>query len=170
MNFLELAKSRFSVRKFSERPVDDDLLKTILETGRVAPTAKNLQPQRIFVLKTKEALEKIRQITTMTYNAPVVLLVCADVDVAWVNPINQHNAAEMDCSIVGTHMMLQAVESGLGTLWACWYDTEAIKKAFEITSPIELYCILALGYPAGDCLPNRRHGERKVLEETVFYR
>ena len=65
MEFLELAKSRYSVRKFDARPVEEEVLQKILEAGRVAPTAKNMQPQKIYVLESPEAVASIREITTM---------------------------------------------------------------------------------------------------------
>lgn len=76
MDFLELCKNRYSVRKFSGRTVEDEKLEKILEAGRLAPTAKNSQSQRIFVLKTESSLQKIYEATPMAYNAPVVLAVC----------------------------------------------------------------------------------------------
>ena len=48
MKFLELARERYSVRKFAETPVEEEKLETILQAGVCAPTAKNLQPQRLF--------------------------------------------------------------------------------------------------------------------------
>ena len=58
MNFAELSAQRYSLRKFSDRPVEDALLRQVLEAGRNAPTAHNNQPQRIFVLQSPEAMAK----------------------------------------------------------------------------------------------------------------
>ena len=132
MNFLELTKERYSVRKYADKPVEQDKLEKILAAGATAPTAKNLQPQRIYVLESPEALEKIRGITRCAFNAPVVLMVCGDKEEAWVNPFNGRSSAEMDCSIVTTQMMLQAQELGLGTCWVCWFDTALTKQTFNI--------------------------------------
>ena len=112
MDFFELTKARYSVRKYADRPVEQDKLDKILAAGANAPTAKNQQPQRIYVLQSAEAIEKIRGITRCAFDAPVVLLVCGDREAAWVNPFNGRNSAEMDCSIVTTQMMLQAQELG----------------------------------------------------------
>ena len=78
MDFLEFAKERYSVRSFSQQPIEDEKMQKILKAGQVAPTALNFQPQKIYVLKSEDALEKIRFLTKYAYNAPVVLLVCAD--------------------------------------------------------------------------------------------
>ncbi len=78
--FEKVIRTRTAVRKFSDKIVSDEMIKKILEAGRVATTAKNMQPQEIYVLKSKEALERIDKATPCRYNAPICLLVCADKD------------------------------------------------------------------------------------------
>lgn len=167
MDFYELTKARYSVRKYADKPVEPEKLDKILAAGACAPTAKNRQPQRIYVLESREAVEKMRAITRCAFDAPVVLLVCGDKEEAWTNPFNGRNSCEMDCSIVTTQMMLQAQELGLGTCWACWFDTEQTKAAFQIPENQEVYAILPLGYPAESSVPSAMHDNRKPLEETV---
>lgn len=169
MTFLELARARYSVRKFAETPVEEEKLQAVLQAGACAPTAKNLQPQRIYVLQSEAAVARIRGITRCAFNAPVVLLICGDTGEGWVNPFNDRNSTEMDCSIVTTQMMLQAQELGLGTTWVCWFDTEAVKKVFGLPVGIEPFALLPLGYPAADCAPSPMHANRKPQEETVKY-
>lgn len=167
MEFLELAQARYSVRKFADKPVEEEKLQKVLKAGACAPTAKNLQPQHIYVLKSEDAVAKMREITRCAFNAPVVLLVCGNRETAWVNPFNDRSSNEMDCSIVTTQMMLQAQELGLGTCWACWFDTAKTKEVFSIPENEEVFAILPLGYPAEDCKPAGLHFSRKSLEETV---
>lgn len=88
MKFSQLAAQRYSVRRFDSRPVEQAVLDQILETGRLAPTAKNMQPQRIYVVRSEVLLAKLRAITAMTFDAPQVLIICADQSEAWVNPFN----------------------------------------------------------------------------------
>ena len=64
--FEKLVKDRYSVRKYSERQVESEILQKILETGRLSPTAANLQPQKIYVLKTEKAMEKAGSAGNMT--------------------------------------------------------------------------------------------------------
>ena len=78
MDLMNLLKERYSVRMFSDKPVEDDKLNQILEAGRVAPTAVNFQPQRILVLKSKDALDKLKNCTRYHFDAPVALIVCYD--------------------------------------------------------------------------------------------
>ena len=86
MTFMELAKERYSVRKFSDKPIEKEKLDAILEAGRIAPTGHNYQPYRVYVLQSPEALEKIRGLTRCAFNAPVVLMVTVRKDEEWVNP------------------------------------------------------------------------------------
>ena len=167
MDFYELTKARYSVRKYADKPVEQDKLEKILAAGATAPTAKNQQPQRIYVLKSEDAIAKMRAITRCAFDAPVVLLVCGDKEAAWTNPFNNRNSAEMDCTIVTTQMMLQAQELGLGTCWACWFDTAQTKEVFNIPENQEVYAILPLGYPAENSKPAALHDSRKPLTETV---
>lgn len=167
MDFYKLCRARYSVRKFADSQVEEAQLTQILEAGAAAPTAKNLQPQRIYVLKSGGAMEKLRAITRCAFNAPMALLVCADVSEAWVNPFNGRSSAEMDASIAAAHMMLQAAELGLGTTWCCWVDFEKVREAFSLPEGIEPYCLLPLGYPAHDSAPSPQHTVRKPLSATV---
>lgn len=167
MNFTELAKERYSVRSFQQKPIEDEVLKQILEAGRLAPTAKNFQPYHVYVLKSEEARKKINDITNCAYHAPVVLMFCGVLDQAFVDPWNGHNGAEMDVSIVTTHMMLKAAELGVGSCWVCWYDSAKVKEAFQLPENEEPYCLLPLGYPAEDAAPSERHSLRKSLDEVV---
>ena len=167
MELLELAKARYSVRKFADKPVEEEKLQKVLAAGACAPTAKNQQPQKIYVLESAEAIEKIRGITRCAFNAPVVLMVCGCTDQAWVNPFNDRSSAEMDCSIVTTQMMLEAQELGLGTCWVCWFDTALTKQTFNIPENEEIYALLPMGYPAESSHPSGLHDDRKPLEETV---
>ena len=166
MKFSQLAAQRYSVRRFDSRPVEQAVLDQILETGRLAPTAKNLQPQRIYVVRSEVLLAKLRAITAMTFDAPQVLIICADQSEAWVNPFNGRSSAEMDASIVAAHMMQ---ELGIGSTWVCWFDTEKVKQTLALPESVEPYCLLPFGYPGADCRPSRQHEQRKPLDQTVRY-
>ena len=171
MDFLELCKKRYSVRKFSSKTVEKNKLDLILEAGRLAPTAKNSQSHKIFVIKSEASLKKIREVTPMSYNAPVVLLVCYDTEISYKNTMDtvykNYDGGELDAAIVVTSMMYQATELGLGTLWARGYDSKNIIEAFNLPSNLRPVCLLDIGYPAEDSVPSERHESRKPLSETV---
>lgn len=171
MDFLSLCKERYSVRKFSSKKIEDDKLSKILEAGRLAPTAKNSQSHKIFVLKSAEALKKAYDATPMCYNAPLVLLVCYDTSISYKNTADtayvNYDGGEVDASIVVTSMMYQATELGLGTLWARGFDAQKIIDAFDLPENLHVVCLLDIGYPAEDSKPSERHELRKPLSETV---
>ena len=169
MDFYELVKARYSVRKYADKPVEEEKLQKVLAAGAAAPTAKNQQPQHIYVLESKEAIEKIRGITRCAFDAPVVLLVCGDKEKAWTNPFNDRNSAEMDCSIVTTQMMLQAADLGLGTTYVGMFEPEKLLAAFPEMAGLTPIALLPLGYPAENARPSRLHADRKPMEELVKY-
>lgn len=156
MDFLEFARKRYSVRSYSEKEVEREKTDKILQAALIAPTAVNYQPQKIYVLKSKEALGKIRSITQSTYNAPLVFLVCSDTDRAWHSSFTKgYDSGEMDASIVCTHMMLEAEDLGLGSVWVLLFDPKEVKKAFGLPENIRPHCLLAVGYPSENAQPYR---------------
>lgn len=171
MDFIELSKKRYSVRKFSSQKVEDEKIEKILEAGRLAPTAKNSQSHKIFIIKSKDALEKIYSATPMSYHAPIVLMVCYDKKTSYKNTADTHypdyDGGGVDAAIVTTAMMMEATELGLGTLWARGYDSQKIYDAFPQIKDLELVCLLDIGYPAEDPSPSERHFMRKELSETT---
>lgn len=112
MNFAELSAQRYSLRKFSDRPVEDALLQQVLEAGRNAPTAHNNQPQRIFVLQSPEAMAKADACMGCHFHPPVLLAVAYDPAAAWDRECDGKNHGEIDATIAVTQMMLQAGGSG----------------------------------------------------------
>lgn len=168
-DFDDIIHARFSVRKYSDRPVEESKLKMVLEAGRIAPTAKNVQPFRIYVLKSKEAMDKIRSITPMAFDAPLMIMVGAELDKTWKSPFGGRDHSCTDTAIVTDHMMLQAQALGLGTCWVGWFDPALVHEAFGLPDNIEITDLLPIGYPADDCVPGPMHSKRKSMDELVEY-
>ena len=168
MDFLKLCADRYSVRSFADTPIPDEVLNQILEAGRLAPTAMNFQPQRVFVIRSAEALEKMRTVKKC-YGANTVLMVCGDTEVACNRPKVDHCMAEMDCTIATTQMMLAAKSLGVGSCWICAFDVPAMHAVFDLPDNLTPYVLLALGYPSDTAEPAPRHFERYPLEHTVTY-
>lgn len=168
MTFAEMAQARYSVRKYSDRKVEEEKLQKILEVANLAPTAKNTQAPRIYVLKSDEALAKARKLSRCTYGAPVVLLFAYDDQEVYHYPQQetQDSGAE-DCSIVATHVMFEALEQGLGTCWVNVFTPAEAKKMFNLPSHVQPVLLMDLGYPADDATPAPRHAEKKALSEIV---
>ena len=168
MQFIDLARSRSSCRAFSEKPVETEKLDLILEAGRLAPTATNAQPVRVLVLKSEAALTKMRGLTRMTYNAPVVLVVLYDTDVSWKasNYNDPFDAGDMDASIVATHLMLAAKSVGLESLWARAFNAAEVAKAFDLPENVHVACIVDIGYADQEKGgPSPRHAARKDMAD-----
>lgn len=156
MDFLEFARKRWSVRSYSEKSVEPDKIEKILKAADIAPTAVNYQPQKIYVLESPEALRKIRGITNSTYNAPLVFLVCSDEERSWhSNFVRGYDSGEMDASIVGTHMMLEAENLGLGSVWVLLFDPQKVRRAFDLPKNIRPHFLLVVGYPSETAKPYR---------------
>ena len=154
MDFMELAKERYSVRSYSGKPVEQEKIDLILKAAQLAPTAVNFQPQRIYVLKSEEAMAKINRLCRCIYGAPMVFLICSDERKTWKSQTERgYSSGEMDCSIVCTHMMLEAWEQGLGSVWVRLFDMNAVAKAFDLPPTIKPICLLPVGYAAEDSVP-----------------
>ena len=123
MDFMELAKERYSVRSYSGKPVEQEKIDLILKAAQLAPTAVNFQPQRIYVLKSEEAMAKINRLCRCIYGAPMVFLICSDERKTWKSQTERgYSSGEMDCSIVCTHMMLEAASLDLGSVWFSYFE------------------------------------------------
>ncbi|MDJ1122590.1 nitroreductase family protein [Olsenella sp. YH-ols2217] len=170
MSFRELAAARYSCKKYDPTPVDPGDLEYVLSCGRLAPTAKNLQEQRVYVLAGRTDLDKVDSITPCRYGAPVVLLVAWDTENVFTYPGGKRDSGAEDASIVATHLMLAAAECGLGSCWVNFFDPAEAKEAFGLPENEEVLMLLDLGHPAADGGPLANHGLRKPLEETVVRR
>ena len=159
--FQLLARERYSCRNFKDTPLTDWQVGQILEAARVAPTAANRQPVHVWVVKSPEALEKLKGATDYTYGAPVVFMVGAKPDAAWVRKYDGKNGADVDAAIVGTHIMLEASALGLGNVWVGSFDPARIKADFPETEGYEIVCLFPVGVPAAAAGPN--HAQRQPL-------
>lgn len=173
MEFTELIQKRCSVRSYTDAPIAPEKLEAILEAGRLAPTGKNHQPQRILVVQSPEGLEKMAKAmhNANAYTAKAVLMICADTTDCWVRSFDSHCIHEIDSAIVTTYMMLAATEQGLGSLWVERFDREILRQEFQIPEQYSPDALLCLGEAVPEAIksPDRYNTERKPLTETVWY-
>lgn len=169
MDFLTLVQNRYSVRKFTAEPVPDEVLDYILEAGRAAPTAVNKQPQRILVLRTREALDKLPLCTRSAFGCTLAIIVCCDTAVSWKRRYDGQDSGWVDASIVIDHMMLAAAARGVGSTWVMSFDPAALREQYRIPDGLTPVSMLVMGYPAPDCMPADFHAQRKPLSDTVTY-
>lgn len=169
MDFQTLSAARYSLRKFDSRPVEQEKLNLILEAGRNAPTAHNYQPQRIFVLQSRDALEKAGACTSAHFHPPLMLAVSYDPAVSWKREYDGKDHGEIDAAIAAAQMMLQAADLGLGTTYVGMFESEKLLAAFPEMAGMVPIALLPLGYPAEGAHPARLHTDRKPMEELVKY-
>ena len=167
-DFLDLMEKRYSVRSYSSKKVEKNKIDRILRAARIAPTAVNKQPQRIYVLQSDEALKKASEITRFTFGAPLIFLVCSDTKVGHVMADGQY-IGTVDATIAMTQMMLEATELGLGTCWVRGFVREEVSKKFDLPDNILPEGMLIAGYASEDSVPGRFHSDRIPLEDMVTY-
>ena len=169
MDFMNIAKQRFSVRSYTAQAVEKEKLDKILEAAHVAPTAANLQPVHLIVVQSEEGLAKIGQGANI-YGAPLAILVCADHEKAWVRPFDKKQTGDIDASILTDHMMLQATELGLGSVWICYFQPDVIRKEFGLPNNLEPINILAVGYSNEKAADPDRHAKTRIpISQLVSY-
>ena len=165
--FMRILESRYSCHSFSSYPVPETKLNMILEAARMAPSAGNCQPTRIWVVKSEDALARLRTVHTC-YNAPVVLVVGCRNEEAWVRESDGVNSAKTDAAIVLTHMMLTATDMGLANMWIWDFDPSKVREALPELKNHGVYGLLAIGHPETDAgKPTDLHHVRKSMEELV---
>ena len=165
--FMRILESRYSCHAFTNHHISESKLEMILEAGRLAPSAMNLQPTRIWVVKSEEALARLRTVHSC-YGAPVVLIVGCRNEEAWIRESDGVNAAKTDAAIVLTHLMLTATDAELANMWIWDFDPGKVRQALPETQGHGIYALLAIGHPAShDGQPMALHSQRKPIEELV---
>lgn len=176
MQFTEIIKKRYSCKKYdSEKQLSQEQLIAILEAGRLAPTAKNLQEQHVYVVQSPEALAKVDQCTPCRYGAPTVLVVAYDKTNVYTYPTargpetDHRQSGVEDAAIVATHMMLAATNEGVDSCWLNCVHIDDLHTALHLPEHEEIMMLLDLGFAAEGTAPLANHFSRKPLEETVSF-
>jgi nitroreductase len=187
---IELLRNRFSVRKFQDRLIPDDIVQDILEAGRLSPSGGNEQPWAFGVITDRNL---IAQIVEMAYQqewiakAPLLIVLCTvgvsdtrggrdiqkyrfpeyaevidkmDQDLYWA--LNQE---EHQTKIAGTHMVLAALEHGVGSCWVSRFDVKCLAKLLNLPRGYIPSEILVLGYSEQE----QKLTKKKELDEVIFY-
>lgn len=170
MDFLELVEKRYSCRNFSVKEVELEKIERILEVARLAPTARNYQPQRLLILNEKEQLQKLSSCTQYGWNAPVIIIVFYDKLVSYKrDKYDEWEFGDIDISIVTTHMMLEAQNLGLGTTWIGSFDPKKLIELYEVPENLVPVAILAVGYPSNESEPSKLHFQRNKISDFVYW-
>ena len=169
MEFKEVIKNRYSCKKYSNRQVEKSTLEAVLSAGRLAPTAKNLQEQHVYVLQSPDALAKIDAVTPCRYGAPTVLVVAFDKNNVFTYPGGKRDSGVEDATIVATHMILAAADEGVDSCWINFFDPEKLAGTLGLPENEEVLMVMDLGYAAESAGPLPNHNSRKELSENVSY-
>ena len=166
MNFNELIKDRYSVRKYKEEDIPAEILDRIIEAGMYAPTACNNQPQKIYIAKSKEAIDKLKECTPFTFDAPVVMVIGYDKTLSWQNKrMPGYESGETDAAIVTTQMMLSAWNEGIGSCWVGVFNADEVSAALGLPENIRVTALMPMGYADMEAGP--RHSQFREKDEMV---
>jgi len=165
MDVLSVISQRRSIRKYCNKPVENEKLCKVLEAARMAPSANNQQSLKFIVV---EDYMKRVLLTEAAYGqeflkeAPIVLVACGlDSNVMTCG----HRCDTVNVSIAMSFVILEAFEQGLGTCWIAYYDEDKVKEILGIPSQVSVVMITPLGYSD----ENPAAKPRKQLEEIICY-
>ena len=166
MNFIEIARKRYSARAYKPQPIEDEKLQQILEAARLAPTAANRQPFQLIVIHTKGREEELRQIYDAPWfvQAPIVICACGIPSQSWTRRDGK-DYCDVDVTIAMDHLILAAADLGLGTCWVGAFNPDITRQVLGLPDGVEPVAFTPLGYP--DDQP--RNKSRKSLGELVRY-
>jgi nitroreductase len=167
MDFADTIRTRRSIRAYEDRPIEEGKLARVLEAARRAPTAANRQPIRLYVVRSPETRQALRQAYPQDWfvQAPVIVCGCAVPGEAWER-VDGRNYADVDLVIAMDHLILAATAEGLGTCWIGAFNPELLRKALDLPEGVEPIALTPLGYPAAQ----PRTTDRKQLDQIVEYR
>ena len=168
MEFLELARQRYSVRAYKSSPVEEEKLEKVLEAARLAPTACNLQPFQLIVIHTKGREAELRRIYKSSWfvQAPIIICACAIPSQSWARQDGK-SYCHVDVTIAMDHLILAAADLGLGTCWIGAFNPEEARLILGLPEDVEPVAFTPLGYPNDQ--PGHRHKSRKSLNDLVRY-
>ena len=166
MDFKELTETRYSSRAYRDTPVEMDKIECILEAGRRAPTAKNLQPVKVIAVTSEDGLSRISK-TANIYGAPLAFIVCGDTEECFERKFDGMKFYQVDATIATTQMMNQPTDLGLGRVWIGWNDPRVISEEFGLPGNLFPVNILAVGYR--DDETSRNKGNRKPMKEFAEF-
>ena len=167
-DFLQLAADRYSVRHFTSTPVEQDKIDLILHAAKLAPTAINSQPQKIYVLRSEDAVTKANAFSPCMYGAPHAFLVCCDEERACKRG-EDGSYGDIDCSIVLTHILLEAANLGIGTCPVGYFDPAKATESLGLPANMRPVLLIPFGYAADDAKPSDKHTTYRPDNELVEY-
>jgi len=166
VEFLELVRSRYSVRAYEPTPVEEEKLQLVLEAALLAPTAANRQPFRLIVITTEGREAELQRIYPASWftQAPLIICACTVPGEGWVR-MDGKGYADVDVTIAMDHLILAARSLDLGTCWIAAFDPAVAREVLGLPDGVEPVFFISLGYPADQ--PGSK--TRKPLSDLVRY-
>ncbi len=171
MEYTDLINTRESVRNYdSTRTVPKETLEKILDAGRLAPSACNIQPWKFLVISSSDILKKVRECYNRDWfkEAPHILVVLGYKDLAWRRSYDGYNSIETDIAIAMTHIILAAENEGVRTCWIAAYDPILLKKALNTDKNQVIFGITPLGYPKPDYKKTLKKNRKPLIDIIDF--
>lgn len=165
-SYFDVINERFSCRAFTANKISTEEINVLLEAARLAPTAVNYQPQKIYVVENPNLLARLSEATKYLFNTKTLFVVCYDKNISWHRRSDDKDHGEIDATIAATHLMLAATAIGLGSCYVCSFKEAMVREILDIPSEYEISCLLPVGYPK-EIVP---HNSRKDIEELVIYK
>lgn len=171
MDLMKLIDRRCSVRSYSDKAVEKEKIDAMLEALRLAPSAVNRQPWKIFVVQSPSACEAIQASYDRDWfkSAPLYFVLCGNHAESWKRADGKDHC-DVDVAIAAEHLILEATELGLGSCWVCNFDPLLCRKALNLTDEdLEPCVIVPVGYPSDAEVWDKNEKKRKALSDIVSY-
>lgn len=168
--FEQLCMQRYAARNYKQQAIAQEVLQTILEAARLAPSAVNYQPWHFVVVRDAQLLQQLCQKVYPRQwfaTAPCCIVVCGNRDQSWHRASDGKDHCDIDIAIATEHLALAAAEQGVGSCWVCNFDVEACRELLQLPRELEPMVLLPMGYTA-DVAPSEK--KRKTIEEIVTWR
>ncbi|WP_024994170.1 nitroreductase family protein [Phocaeicola paurosaccharolyticus] len=166
MNFLELVKSRYSSRKYSDKIPEKEKLHYIMECVRYAPSAVNFQPWLFKIITDKKELESLHSCYKREWikSAPCIIVACANHEESWHRKSDDKDHSDIDVAIAVEHLCLAATEQGLASCWVCNFDVTLCREVLSLPSEVEPVVLVPIGYAEDEASEKKR----KSIDEITL--
>jgi nitroreductase len=160
MNFCDVIKGRYSIRKFLDKEVPDILIEKILELSKLAPSAGNLQAYKVVIVKDEEVKKRLHSI-----EAPVFLIICAlpEVSAGRYGDRGRNLYSIQDATIFASYIQLAAVDLGLATVWIGAFSENKVREILKLSEDLRPLAMILLGYPAVEKFERRRRKLKEII-------
>ncbi len=158
MSLLDAIYRRRSIRRYQDKQIPQEILEKILEAGRTAPSANNMQPWHFIIVTDQKLKQKLSQGNWNTFikESAFTIVGCGDKNNEW---------STIDVTIALENMVIAAEAQGVSSCWVGDFIEEDLKKTLNIPKDLKVICQISFGYSAEKPSPRRT----KKLEEIIHY-